>query len=123
MPMPGTTRTTQATPIAARIRCMAAYCDTLRLSLGDSGQALRYSLRCAHATRVVGHILWPSSRTMPEASRNRMVERGPDNVWDRQTQSSPYDQERWIAAAWGSALTITAPRTLGSRPRGAARSP
>ena len=50
---------------------------------------------------------------MPEASRNLMVERGPDNVWDRQTQSSPYDQERWIAAAWGSALTMVGARRGG----------
>ncbi|HXT30156.1 MAG TPA: hypothetical protein VN716_12770 [Vicinamibacterales bacterium] len=42
-----------------------------------------------------------------------MVERGPDNVWDRQTQSSPYDQERWIAAAWGSALTMIGGRRGG----------
>jgi hypothetical protein len=50
---------------------------------------------------------------MPEASRNLMVERGPDNVWDRQTQSSPYDQERWIAAAWGSGLTMLGARRGG----------
>jgi hypothetical protein len=50
---------------------------------------------------------------MPETSRNLMVERGPDNVWDRQTQSSPYDQERWIAAAWGSALTMIGGRRGG----------
>ena len=46
-----------------------------------------------------------TDRTMAEASRNLMVARGPDNVWDRQVQSSPYDRERWMAAAWGSALT------------------
>ena len=50
---------------------------------------------------------------MAEASRNLMVERGPTNVWDRQTQSSPYDQERWIAAAWGSALTMVGARRGG----------
>jgi hypothetical protein len=50
---------------------------------------------------------------MPEASRNLMVARGPDNVWDRQTQLSPYDQERWIAAAWGSALTMIGARRGG----------
>src|SRR3982751_4196977 len=50
---------------------------------------------------------------MSEASRNLMVERGPDNVWDRQTQSSPYDQERWMAAAWGSALTMVGARRGG----------
>src|SRR4051795_10861701 len=50
---------------------------------------------------------------MAEASRNLMVARGPDNVWDRQTQSSPYDQERWFAAAWGSALTMLGARRGG----------
>ena len=50
---------------------------------------------------------------MAEASRNLMVARGPDNVWDRQTQSSPYDQERWFAAAWGSALTMVGARRGG----------
>ena len=50
---------------------------------------------------------------MSEASRNLMVARGPDNVWDRQTQSSPYDQERWFAAAWGSALTMFGARRGG----------
>ena len=50
---------------------------------------------------------------MSEASRNLMVERGPDNVWDRQTQTSPYDQERWFAAAWGSALTMFGARRGG----------
>src|SRR4051812_18317827 len=60
-----------------------------------------------------GHGLCRVSRTMPETSRNLMVARGPDNVWDRQTQSSPYDQERWIAAAWGSALTMIGARRGG----------
>ena len=50
---------------------------------------------------------------MAEASRNLMLERGPDNVWDRQTQTSPYDQERWFAAAWGSALTMLGARRGG----------
>jgi len=50
---------------------------------------------------------------MNEASRNLMVARGPNNVWDRQAQSSPYDQERWMAAAWGSALTMLGARRGG----------
>ncbi|HYT64929.1 MAG TPA: hypothetical protein VEL51_00820 [Vicinamibacterales bacterium] len=50
---------------------------------------------------------------MSETSRNLMVARGPENVWDRQTQSSPYDRERWIAAAWGSALTAIGARRGG----------
>jgi hypothetical protein len=50
---------------------------------------------------------------MVETSRNLMVARGPDNVWDKQYQTSPYDQERWIAAAWGSALTMFGARRGG----------
>jgi uncharacterized membrane protein len=49
---------------------------------------------------------------MPEASRNLMVARGPDNVWDRHG-ATPYDQERWMAAAWGSALTMLGARRGG----------
>ena len=50
--------------------------------------------------------------SMPEASKNLMVERSQPSVWDRQT-SAPYDQERWIAAAWGSALTMIGARRGG----------
>src|SRR4051812_50224086 len=60
-----------------------------------------------------GHVLCTATTTMAEASRNLMVARGPHNVWDRQTQSSPYDQERWMAAAWGSALTMVGARRGG----------
>jgi hypothetical protein len=49
---------------------------------------------------------------MPEDSRNLMLARGPDNVWDRQT-ATPYDQERWMAAVWGSALTMIGARRGG----------
>jgi hypothetical protein len=49
---------------------------------------------------------------MPEASKNLMVERSQPSVWDRQT-SAAYDQERWIAAAWGSALTMIGARRGG----------
>ena len=49
---------------------------------------------------------------MPEASKNLMVERSQPSVWDRQT-ATPYDQERWIAAAWGSALTMVGARRGG----------
>ena len=49
---------------------------------------------------------------MVEASRNLMVARGPDNVWDRQN-TTPYDQERWMTAAWGSALTMVGARRGG----------
>lgn len=50
---------------------------------------------------------------MAETSRNLLVARGPDNVWDRQAQSSPYDRQRWMAAAWGSALTAVGARRGG----------
>ena len=49
---------------------------------------------------------------MPEASRNLMLARGPANVWDKQTVT-PYDRERWLAAAWGSALTMVGARRGG----------
>ena len=49
---------------------------------------------------------------MPEASRNLMNARGPVNVWDKQTVT-PYDRERWIAAAAGSALTMVGARRGG----------
>jgi hypothetical protein len=48
---------------------------------------------------------------MPD-SKNLMVERSQPSVWDRQS-STPYDQERWIAAAWGSALTMIGARRGG----------
>jgi uncharacterized membrane protein len=53
---------------------------------------------------------------MPEPSKNLMVERGQPSVWDRQSLSSTiqtYDQERWMAAAWGSALTMIGARRGG----------
>jgi hypothetical protein len=50
--------------------------------------------------------------TMAEQSRNLMVSRGPENVWTRQ-YAAPYDRERWIAAAWGSALTMIGARRGG----------
>jgi len=49
---------------------------------------------------------------MAEASKNLMLARGPENVWDRQS-ASPYDRERWIAAAWGSGLTMIGARRGG----------
>lgn len=41
-----------------------------------------------------------------------MLARGPENVWDKQ-MACPYDRERWIAAAWGSALTMIGARRGG----------
>jgi uncharacterized membrane protein len=51
---------------------------------------------------------------MAEASKNLMVARGPESVWDRQTSSlQGYDPERWITAAWGTALTMIGARRGG----------
>jgi hypothetical protein len=49
---------------------------------------------------------------MAEVSRNLMLERGPENVWDKQA-ATPYDRERWIAIALGSALTMIGARRGG----------
>jgi hypothetical protein len=49
---------------------------------------------------------------MAEVSKNLMVARGPENVWDRHG-ATPYDRERWLAAAWGSALTMIGARRGG----------
>ncbi len=51
-----------------------------------------------------------------EGSMNLMVERGEKSVWDRPTLStslSTYDQERWMMAAWGSALAMLGARRGG----------
>lgn len=50
---------------------------------------------------------------MSDVSKNLMVARGPVNVWDRQEQVTPYDRERWLAAAWGSGLTMIGARRGG----------
>lgn len=51
---------------------------------------------------------------MSEPSKNLMVSRTPGSVWDRQPSAlQGYDQERWIAAAWGSALTMIGARRGG----------
>ena len=51
---------------------------------------------------------------MAELSKNLMIARGPDNVWDRQCGGlQAYDQERWITAAWGSALVAIGARRGG----------
>jgi hypothetical protein len=49
---------------------------------------------------------------MSEISRNLMLSRGPENVWDKPAYT-PYDRERWIAAAWGSALVMIGARRGG----------
>ena len=53
---------------------------------------------------------------MPEAPKNLTIARSQPSVWDRQRLSSTftaYDQERWMTAAWGSALTMIGARRGG----------
>ena len=53
---------------------------------------------------------------MADGSMNLTVQRGEKSVWDAPgltTVLSDYDQERWLAAAWGSALTIVGARRGG----------
>jgi hypothetical protein len=49
------------------------------------------------------------------ASKNLIVSRSQPSVWDRQASSgiADYDRERWLAAAWGSALTMIGARRGG----------
>jgi uncharacterized membrane protein len=53
---------------------------------------------------------------MPEFS-NLMSERSQPSVWDRQPSTlsalQMYDRERWMTAAWGSALTMIGARRGG----------
>jgi uncharacterized membrane protein len=51
---------------------------------------------------------------MPQPSKNLMLARGPVSVWDRRGSTfEAYDRERWIAAAWGSVLTMYGARRGG----------
>jgi uncharacterized membrane protein len=53
---------------------------------------------------------------MADGSMNLTVQRGENSVWDAPGLSgvlSNYDQERWMAAAWGSALTVIGARRGG----------
>ena len=53
---------------------------------------------------------------MADGSMNLMVARSDKSVWDRPPLSSTlstYDQERWVAAAWGSALAVLGARRGG----------
>jgi len=51
---------------------------------------------------------------MAEPSKNLIIERGPVSVWDRQRSAlHAYDRERWLTAAWGSALTMVGARRGG----------
>jgi uncharacterized membrane protein len=53
---------------------------------------------------------------MSDGTMNLTVPRGEKSVWDAPgfgATLSTYDQERWLAAAWGSALTIVGARRGG----------
>ena len=53
---------------------------------------------------------------MNDGSRNLMLERGEKTVWDSPgfaATLATYDQERWFAAAWGSALAMVGARRGG----------
>jgi uncharacterized membrane protein len=53
---------------------------------------------------------------MADAPKNLIVSRSQPSIWERQSLSSSIntcDQERWIAAAWGSGLTILGARRGG----------
>jgi hypothetical protein len=53
---------------------------------------------------------------MTDGTKNLMLERSDKSVWDKPSLSttlSTYDQERWVAAAWGSALAILGARRGG----------
>ena len=53
---------------------------------------------------------------MSDGSMNLTVQRGDKSVWDSRGLAgtlSDYDQERWMAAAWGSALAVLGARRGG----------
>ena len=53
---------------------------------------------------------------MTDGTRNLTIERSPKSVWDKPglgATLSTYDQERWFAAAWGSALAMIGARRGG----------
>ena len=53
---------------------------------------------------------------MSDGSMNLTLPRSEKSVWDKPGLSATlasYDQERWIAAAWGSALTMLGARRGG----------
>ena len=53
---------------------------------------------------------------MSDGSMNLTVQRGEKSVWDARGLAgtlSDYDQERWMAAAWGSALAVLGARRGG----------
>ena len=53
---------------------------------------------------------------MSDGTMNLMLPRSDKSVWDKPgfaASLSSYDQERWVAAAWGSALTMLGARKGG----------
>ena len=53
---------------------------------------------------------------MPDGSKNLMIERSEKSVWDKPRFSATlatYDQQRWMTAVWGSALTVLGARRGG----------
>src|SRR5262249_35692174 len=67
-----------------------------------------------HAQHCRWFAFCTSAITMAEPSKNLMIERAPVSVWDRQSSGlQSYDQERWITAAWGSALVAIGARRGG----------
>lgn len=53
---------------------------------------------------------------MTDGTRNLMIERSVKSVWDKPSLTATlatYDQERWFAAAWGSALAMIGARRGG----------
>jgi hypothetical protein len=53
---------------------------------------------------------------MSDGTKNLTVSRGEKSVWDKPglgATLSTYDQERWIAAAWGSVLAMIGARRGG----------
>jgi uncharacterized membrane protein len=53
---------------------------------------------------------------MSDGTKNLMLERSDKSVWDKPSLSTTlatYDQERWMAAGWGSALAILGGRRGG----------
>jgi uncharacterized membrane protein len=53
---------------------------------------------------------------MADESKNLMIARSDKSVWDKPTLSATlatYDQQRWMTAAWGSALALIGARRGG----------
>lgn len=51
---------------------------------------------------------------MAEPSKNLIITRSSENVWDREPSAlHGYDPERWMTAAWATALTMIGARRGG----------